>query len=303
MNIINLIGTQVTTMYVLIIFGYLLYKTKLLSQTFLSKLTSLLIWVINPMIILSRYQIPFEIDKFRKLGITFLLSMITMIFGFAIAHILKKNEKIEKLALGFGNAGFIGIPLITGILGLDYIFYLSAYLACFNLFSYTYGIYLITSDAKDISFKRIVKNPGVLAVILGIILFLSPIKLPIPIYNLFNHAGKLNTPIAMILLGTYIAKMKIIDIIKNKNIYELSFLKLFIIPVLTLILLKFIPFGNHNIKMIMLIVTATPVGLTVPMFSEIYGGDYIYGAKIVSLSTLLSLFSLPVILYLGSVFI
>ncbi len=301
MQIFSLIGNQIKIMYMLVIFGYLIYKFKLINQNAASKTTSFLVWVVNPLIILASYQTKFEMEKFKNLGIAFFFSFVSMVFVFVFTHVIfKKNTRMERFALGFGNAGFMGIPLVTGILGLENVFYLSAYLACFNLFSYTYGIYLITGDTKNISIGRIIKNPGVITVIAGLVLYAAQLKLPVFLYNTCNFMSNLNTPIAMMLLGTYVAKLNLIEIFFDKKAYYISFLKLLFIPVLVSVLLRFIPFGTHDIKMVILIATATPVALTVPMFSEIYGGDYMYGAKIVSLSTLLSLLNLPIALSIGT---
>ncbi|NRV85776.1 AEC family transporter [Clostridium beijerinckii] len=133
------------------------------------------------------------------------------------------------------------------------------------------------------------------------LVFISPVKLPELFYDAFNLVGQTNTPIAMILLGTYIAKSKLITLFNDKHAYFVAFIKLIVIPVIIMILFKFLPPYLIEIKKVVLIAMATPVGLTVPMFSQMYGGDYEYGAKLVGLSTLLSLITIPIILYLANV--
>jgi malate permease and related proteins len=181
------------------------------------------------------------------------------------------------------------------------VFFLSAYLVCFNILSYTYGIYLVSSNKKLITIRSMLLNPGIIAVAIGIIIFISPVKLPKFIYDAFNLVGQTNTPIAMILLGTYIAKARIITLFNNKYAYFVCFIKLIVIPMIVLIIFKFLPADLGEIKKVVLIAMSTPVGLTVPMFSQMYGGDYEYGAKLVGLSTLLSLVTIPIILYLPNI--
>lgn len=251
---------------------------------------------------LTRYQMNFSMDKLIELGISFIVSLFAMLIGFFVGKIIfKKEQKIDKFAVGFANAGFIGIPLVTNIIGLDQVFFLSAYLVCFNILSYTYGIYLVSSNKKLITIRSILFNPGIIAVVIGIIIFISPVKLPKFIYDAFNLVGQTNTPIAMILLGTYIAKARIITLFNNKYAYFVCFVKLIVIPIIVLIIFKFLPSNLAEIKKVVLIAMSTPVGLTVPMFSQMYGGDYEYGAKLVGLSTLLSLITIPIILYLANI--
>jgi len=302
MEIISTIVSQISIMYVLMIIGFIIYQKKIINDEGTKQISNLLVWVINPLIMLTRYQMDFSMVKLKELGISFIVSLVAMLIGFLIGRIFFKNDqRIDKFAIGFANAGFIGIPLVTGIMGIDKVFFLSAYLVCFNILSYTYGIYLVSNNKSLITVKSILLNPGIIAVALGLIIFISPIKLPEFMYNAFNLVGQTNTPIAMILLGTYIAKSKVITLFNNKYAYFVCFIKLIVIPMVILIIFKFFPSDLAEIKKVVLIAMATPVGLTVPMFSQMYGGDYEYGAKLVGLSTLLSLITIPIILYLANI--
>ena len=180
--------------------------------------------------------------KLKELGISFVVSLGAMLIGFLIGEIIfKKNQNIDKFAIGFANAGFIGIPLVTSIMGIDKVFFLSAYLVCFGILSYTYGIYMVSGNKKLITVRSLVLNPGIIAVVVGLLIFISPIKLPTIIYSAFNLVGGTNTPIAMILLGTYIAKSKFITLFSDRHAYFVCFVKLIIIPMVIIVLFKFLP--------------------------------------------------------------
>lgn len=302
MEIISTIVEQVSIMYVLMAIGFIVYRKKLINEEGTKQLSNLLVWVINPLIMLTRYQMDFSMIKLKELGISFVVSLAAMLIGFLIGEIIfKKNQNIDKFAIGFANAGFIGIPLVTSIMGIDKVFFLSAYLVCFGILSYTYGIYMVSGNKKLITVRSLVLNPGIIAVVFGLLIFISPIKLPTIIYSAFNLVGGTNTPIAMILLGTYIAKSKFIRLFSDRHAYFVCFVKLIIIPIVIIVLFKFLPAELVEIKTVVLIAMSTPVGLTVPMFSQMYGGDYEYGAKLVGLSTLLSLATIPMILYLANI--
>lgn len=302
MEIISTIVGQVSIMYVLMAIGFIVYRKKLINEEGAKQISNLLVWVINPLIMLTRYQMEFSIDKLKELGISFIVSLCAMLIGFLIGKIIfKKDQRIDKFAIGFANAGFIGIPLVTSIMGIDKVFFLSAYLVCFNILSYTYGIYMVSNNKNLITVKSVLLNPGIIAVAFGLLVFISPIKLPTLFYDAFNLVGQTNTPIAMILLGTYIAKSKLITLFNDKHAYFVASVKLIIIPIVIMVLFKFLPSYLVDIKKVVLIAMSTPVGLTVPMFSQMYGGDYEYGAKLVGLSTLLSLITIPIILYLANI--
>lgn len=302
MNIINTIVGQISVMCVLMAIGLLVYRKKLIDEVGSKQLSNLLIWIINPLVMITRYQIEFSLEKLQQLGLSFLVSFSSMIIGFIIGRVVfKKDQSIERFAVGFANAGFIGIPLVTSILGINSIFLLSAYLVGFGILSYTYGIYIVSGDKNSINIKNILLNPCIIAVEIGLIIFISPIKLPSVIYNSFNMISDLNTPVAMIILGTYIAKSKFISLFTDMYAYFVCFIKLIVIPMVILLIFKFLPESINEIKKVVLIAMSTPVGVTVPMFSQIYGGDYEYGARLVGLSTILSLFTIPIIIYLSSI--
>ncbi|MFW2487189.1 AEC family transporter [Clostridium chromiireducens] len=302
MEIITTIVGQVGIMYVLMAIGFIVYRKELINEEGAKQISNLLVWVINPLIMLTRYQMEFSIDKLKELGISFIVSLFAMLFGFLIGRIIfKREQRIDKFAIGFANAGFIGIPLVTSIMGIDKVFFLSAYLVCFNILSYTYGIYMVSNNKNLVTVKSVLLNPGIIAVALGLLVFISPIKIPKLIYDAFNLVGETNTPIAMILLGTYIARSKIITLFNDGHAYFVASVKLIIIPIIMIILFKFLPSSLSEIKKVVLIAMSTPVGLTVPMFSQMYGGDYEYGAKLVGLSTLLSLVTIPIILYIANI--
>lgn len=297
MEVINIVINQIGMMYVLILVGFILYRKGIVNDAGTLQLTNILLWVVNPMIMLTRYQMEFSKEKFFELLVSLGLAFIVMISGLILARIfINKKNGIDQFAIGFPNSGFMGIPLVSGILGIDSIFFLSAYLVCFNILSYTYGIYLVSGDKKQVSIKRIITNPVVIAVFIGLLIFISPVKLPSVLYNACDSLGNINTPLAMIILGTYIAQSKILDLFNNKHTYYISFIKLIIIPILTAVLLKFVPNAFYDIKMVMYIASITPTGMTVAMLSQIYGSDYSYGAQIVGLTTLLSLITIPITL-------
>ena len=302
MEIMSTIVEQISIMYVLMAIGFIIYRKKLINEEGTKQLSNLLVWVINPLIMLTRYQMEFSMVKLKELGISFMISLGAMLLGFLIGEIIfKKNQRINKFAIGFANAGFIGIPLVTSIMGIDKVFFLSAYLVCFNILSYTYGLYMVSGNKSLITVKSVLLNPGIIAVVMGLLVFISPVKIPKLFYDAFNLVGETNTPIAMILLGTYIAKSKFITLFNDRNAYFVCFIKLIVIPMIILIIFKFLPAYLVEIKTVVLIAMSTPVGLTVPMFSQLYGGDYEYGAKLVGLSTLLSLATIPIILYLANI--
>lgn len=303
MKAIVTIIRQMGIMYILMFIGFIVYRKKIIDEKGSKQIANLLIWVINPIVMLMSYQMEFSMEKLKQLGISFVLSLVSMIIGIIIAEIIfKDNGSIDKLAVSFANGGFIGIPLVTNILGAENVFFLSAYFVCFWVLNYTYGIYRISEDRSLVSLKKTLGNPGIIAIIVGFLIFISPVKLPQILYDAFNFIGNTNTPIAMIVLGTYIAESGLTTLFTNKRTYFICFIKLILIPLIMVGIYKLLPSSLNDIKKVLLIAMSAPVAVTVSMFSQIYGKDYKYAAQLVGLSTLLSLITIPLIMHLANIF-
>mgnify|MGYP000896133739 FL=1 len=293
---------QMGIMYILMFIGFIVYRKKIIDEKGSRQMANLLVWVINPLVMLMSYQMEFSMEKLKQLGISFALSLVSMIIGIIIAEIIfKDNQGIDKFAVSFANGGFIGIPLVTNILGAENVFFLSAYFVCFWVLNYTYGIYRISEDKSLVSLKKILGNPGIIAIIVGFLIFISPVKLPKIVYDAFNFIGNTNTPIAMIVLGTYIAESGLTTLFTNKRTYFICFIKLIVIPLIMVGIYKLLPSSLNDIKKVLLIAMSAPVAVTVSMFSQIYGKDYKYAAQLVGLSTLLSLVTIPLIMHIADI--
>ena len=302
MSLFEIVFNQVVLMFMLMLAGGISYKMKWINEDGVRQISNLLLFVINPMTMIGAYQTTFTMDKLQALVQGFIVSNVVLIIGiFIISHVFKNYDGIEKYGLCFSNCGFMGIPIIKAVLGDGAVFYLSSYLVAVNLIVWTYGIYLVTHDKSYFSIKKAILNPGTISVLLGLIVFFSPVKLPPLLYEGVNTLGNLNTPLAMIVLGSYIAKMDLKELVLNVRMYMLSFIRLIVYPLGVLLLFIFLPEDLYIIKMTVLIASMAPAAVNTMIFAIQFDGDSKLGAGFVSLSSLLSLFTMPVILGLTSI--
>lgn len=281
-----IVSKQLIIMFLLLCIGYVLYHKKMLSNDTTKQLSNLLLYVVNPFLSIVSFIQPYDTEKLIGFGVTFIYSIISIFVGLGIGRLVfGKKMRLEQYACGFSNGGFIGIPLVQGLLGSEYIFDLSAFLIAYSIVAWSYGLYLITGK-NDFSFKKFILNPAILAVIIGLLIFILQIPIPSVIKETLTAVGNVNTPLGMIILGTYIANDKILAIFTSKAGYMVSFLKLLVVPFIMILFLKFAYVPYDEIKMVLLIVSCAPCGVTLAMFSQLAGGDYNYGARITSLSTL-----------------
>lgn len=291
---------QIIKMFAMMAVGYVLYAKAIVNDDTTARLSNILLMVATPCTIITSFNQVFSMEKLQGLGISFLLSVGSILVTIAMTHLLlRKANPVEKFSVIFSNAGFIGIPLVTGLLGAPAVFYLSTFIACFYLFVWTYGLVLMSEDKSLVTANKVLTNPCILAMVIGFIIFVLPIKPFAPIMEAVSVLGSMNTPLAMLILGAYLAKSSIFEMFKNKQAYVVSFFRLFVFPMVILLLLRFVPQQYLEIKTIILVASSAPVGVMVAVFAQRFHRDFNYGAQIVSLSTILCLISIPTLLLIS----
>lgn len=294
MEVLTILIKQVLIMFLLIVIGFILRKKVVLNMDGVKQLSSLMVYICNPAVMILSFNIEFSLLKVYEFIITFFLSVIITILGILVARIFfDKEHSLEQFGVIFCNAGFMGIPLVQSILGNGAVLYLTIYMTTFTLFSWTYGIFLISKDRNMMSLKNVINNPATISFIVGLIIFISPIKLPDVLSNTLDLLGSCNTPLGMIILGCYLANSTVTQIVENKIGYKVSLYRLVVAPLATIAVLSLVPNSWNTIRMTLLIASSTPVGVMLAIFSQMFGKDYEYGARIVSLSTVLSLLTIP----------
>nr|WP_314464104.1 AEC family transporter [uncultured Clostridium sp.] len=305
MNLAYITATKIIEMFIILIIGAGAYKTGIADAGTGSRLTSVLLKIISPCVILLSYQIDFDKERLYGLAITALLSLASFIIAIAVSKIavLDKNSSdlaVERMSIVYSNCGFIGIPLIDGILGGEGVFYMTAYLTVFNIFVWSHGIMLMSGKAEGV--KKTVRsliNTSNAAIVTGIILFLAGVKIPEIIREPIALIGGMNTPAAMLISGINLAQSDFLGGLKNKRAYVVSISKLIVIPALTLLLLLAAGAGR-SISVTILTAAACPSGAMGTMFALQYKKNSQYASNLLTITTALSLITIPAIMAAAS---
>lgn len=294
---------QIITMFLIIFVGIVCYKTKIIDKKGNSALSAVVLNIVNPAVIFISYQKDFDMELLKGLGYALILSALSFFVVILVVSLIirkKPNSKwnIERIAVIYSNSGFIGIPLVNALVGSIGVFYLAAYLTCFNLLLWTHGVMLMKklSGAKEI--LKNVLSPCVIAIFLGIICFVLKIRLFGSLYNAVDAIADMNTPLAMLVAGITIAQTDFLKALKKGRIYFMCFLKLFLTPIITCFLLFFFKKIGVALDVLMTIIIATacPTGASGTLFAIRYNGDELYASEIFAITTIFSAISIPVIM-------
>ena len=296
MELSMIILKQIVLMFIYMMIGFLLYKKKFVTKQGSKELGLILLYVILPVVIVKAYLVTFSAELLRGLALSFAASLLVLLLSMLLSRIVFRSKyPIEQFSSAFSNAGFIGIPLVEMTFNDSMaVFYVSSFVALLNILQWTYGIVVMTGKRDSIAPKKITTNPIVISFIVGIILFFFPVELPEVLNSAVTAISSMNAPVAMIILGTYLAQMKLRELFTDRMVYLCAVMRLIVIPLATAAVLALIP-GNEMLKMSVLIVAATPVGSNVAIFAQMEDMDYTQAVKDICLSTLLCIVTIPLV--------
>lgn len=300
MTIVSVLLKQIIIMFILMFIGFVLFKEKIISDQGSKDLGKILLYLIIPTVIVKNFMIEPTAEKVNELIFSILISVVCMIVSIVIAYLFfGKKDGISCFSSAFSNAGFIGIPLVLATLGGDAVFYVSMMIVLVNALQWTFGVYVMTNDKSFINPKKIITNPIVIAVVIGLIFFCLNIKVPKMVEESMTIISNMNTPVAMIVSGVYLAQADLKKMFLKLNNYYVSLVRLIVIPVACIALCKLLPNVELKIILAILIAASTPVGSNVAIFSQTYNLDYKKAIEHVCISTLLCLVTLPVVIYIA----
>ncbi len=284
---------MVIVLFVVMLIGVLLGKMKVIDRHGESTLSFLIINVAMPMLIVASSNLEFDAETKKESLWLVIMAIIIFFFSIALAQLLLKKAA-TRCATVFSNAGYMGLPVLNHMLGAKGLFLGAIFQLVFNSFSWTYGISLFTRSNKfSDSIKKMI-NPSLFAVIIGLGLMFTGYKIPPTIKSVLDMVGGLTTPLSMILIGVVLSRVKFIDVIKEKEIYKVIFLRLILIPLSVLLFLFFPNIPRISIY-VLFILNAMPSAAVTGILATKYKKDEQLASSIVAFSTLLSVLTLYLI--------
>lgn len=289
---------QIVIMFLYMAIGGLLFQKGLITKEGSKSLANLLLYVVLPCVVVKSFCVARTPERTSGLLVSFLAALGILLLAMAVSHLLFKKNPIDDFGAAFSNAGFMGFPLVAAVQGSEAIFYAAGFVALLNALQWTYGQSLISGDPGYRSPKAILKNPLVLSLLLGILIFCFEIPVPAIASDLLTALAALNAPLAMVILGVYLAQTDPKTLFNDPHLYVVAAARLVLIPLLTALVLKLLPAEYAAIATTLVIVAAAPIGSNVAVYAQKLGKDYAYAVRGVCLSTLLSAITMPLLMLL-----
>lgn len=288
---------QTIIMFALMLLGLLLSRRGMITEQGSRDLSNVLLYAVIPCVILRSYMSEFSTEKLRAMGLSALIAVIAFAASIAVAYLTcGTRHRIENFAVAFGNAGFIGIPLVTAVFGPEAAFYVVSFSTFANLLQWTYGIVIISGKKETMNLRMVFVNPVFISMVIGITLFVLQPTLPTVVTGTIGYIADGNTVLAMIILGYYLSKVQLRGLFADVRLYLFSALRLLVVPAVTILVFLPFPFARGEITLITLIAAATPIASSTAIFAQKFDQDYRRAVSYVCLSTILSVATLPLVM-------
>ena len=288
---------QTTIMLILILVGVMCAKTQMISKETNKQLSVFVLQVVNPAVILMSYQTEYRSELVENLLLSFGLSFGAFVLMIICSYIFirpkeGRETEIDRFSAVYSNCGFMGIPLINAVFGMQGVFYLTAFITLFNVFAWTHGIIMLSGKRDMKNVIKVFYSPTIIAIVLGMLSFFLRVKIPSVPAKAFGYIGDLNTPLAMIVSGVTIADTNVSALLKKPSVYYVSFLRLLLFPLIVSSALA--PFGiEEKVRMTIVIAAAAPPAAMCTLQSIRYGKNSLYSSEVFAFGTLLSAATLP----------
>lgn len=294
-----MVARQVIILFILISLGAIANKTGLIKQSAIKGMTELVLYFVTPCVILKSFQREMNPSLVKGLLITAVVAFLSHFFGILLSRITIKDkdesaQTVMRFGSVFGNCGFMSLPIEDALFGSEGVFYGAVFIAVFNVLLWTYGLTIMSDGKERITAKKLILNPGILGVILGIIVFVLGIKLPVIIESPIEYMAALNTPLPMIIIGFYLGNLSLAKVFEHRKQYISYLIRLVAVPLFGILIL--LPFHvSKTVFVVCAIANCAPVAATTAMFSSKFDRNATLAAQMVSMSTLISIVTMPLI--------
>ncbi len=307
----------------LLIPGFLFKKLKIAEGRGLAKgISDYVLYVAQPAMLIAPYIRDFDAGILKNIGFTVLFSFLCHgLFTLSVILILRKKLVKEvsssglpgscdpgsegktlstvRIAAIFGNCGYMGIPLIENILGTGAAIYATVFNIGFQIFLWTVGCYLATGDVKYISPKKILLNPATISILIGLVFFFAPINGYVPsfITVAIDFLKSTVVPLSMFVVGFHMAENRLKGLLRGGRMWLAILLKQFLAPILAFLILILFKitglFYSYEVAVVTLLCSAAPCATITSIFAEKFDLDRETAGRIVPISTILSMATMP----------
>jgi predicted permease len=285
--------------------GYLAERLGMMDEHTNSHMSKMIVNIFNPLLVLSSAASSVGLIPLHTIGLVMAIAVAMFAFFIVAGMILSPlfdrdpaQKKIYQLMFVFSNLVYIGIPVVNSVLGSEYVVYVSEFTMVYNLVFYTYGMVLMDGKLSKKSLKSMI-NPGTVFGVLTLVVIVFSIQIPDFLMTAITYLGNVASPMALVAVGYTLAQSDLKRILTMPRLYVFSLVKLLILPIIMLPLLRLVT-SDASLIAVCMVVFGMPVGNMPLILGTQKGLDCRTCSAAIILSTLLCVFTVPILVALVS---
>lgn len=288
-------------LFIIVVLGYALCKLGYMGEDFDRKLSSIVVDVTCPLLILSSVMgesLPDRTLILPLLGVGFLTYVLLLVFGFFVPRLIaadRDDQGMIGFALMFANVGFIGYPIVSSIFGAKAVFYAALLNMPNTFFIFTAGVMLVKGEysVRKLNLKLLF-SPAMIAAFVAALLVAFDVHTPEIVARPVTMVGNITVPAALMIIGSSMARLPLHDIIGSPKVYVASVVRLGVVPLSLYFLFKVCGVSDI-VNEINMVVIAMPVASFGTMFCMKYGRNPALMTEMTFITTVGSIFTIPLI--------
>ncbi|MBQ3325971.1 AEC family transporter [Candidatus Saccharibacteria bacterium] len=291
--------SRLGSIFLILALGFILGKVGAINKDTNKHLVNMLLFVFMPASLLMAFPTTFDQSSADLFFSGIIAGVLVMILLVLLSKLIfnKKFFKDElrreaQFGLIFNNATFLGYPIASSTFGSRGIIAYCGFIIIFNIALFSYGVYLFKKKFTWRMLLDTIINPNILAVLIGMILFLTSFKLPDFMSGAIGYVGSATTPLSILCIGFMLSEANFRKILRKWKLVIPAAIQLLLGPVVTFFSLKVLNLPNEVIFVCTLI-QALPTATSLGLFATEYGGNEVEASELVAISTLLSLGTMP----------
>lgn len=301
----EVVFVNVLILFMLLFLGFILGRKKIIAYSSIKDLTNLLIDVSIPCTIVVSLIRPYSSLLMKNTGEVFVVVMVYHLAVAAIAYFLSGILKVDPkkrgswiFALVFSNNGFMGYPLMYVLYGSEGLFIMAMGNVAQNVLIFSLGLKIVTMNyggGDKIKLRAIIFTKQNIAVVIGLIIFVTQLAVPKPIVTLLTYVSNLTVPLSMMVVGMSLSRYEVKHMFTDKEVYRLTLVRMIIFPALMVVAFRLLHINiSASLPMAILFYTAAlPSPAFTSIMAERYNTSIGFASKCVFVTTILSVLTVP----------
>lgn len=302
---IGILINKIISLALIMAMGWLLVKCRILEADASKSISRLTLYLVIPCVTITAFQVDYTPEVQNGLLLALFTAAAIHLFLILATGLLKrmlKLDPVEQLSVMYSNAGNLVIPLVSAVLGKEWVIYTSAFNAVQIFLFWSHGKAVLCGD-RGFQPKKIFGNINMISILLGLLLFLTGIRLPSQLQDSADSVGNMIGPLSMLVTGMLIGKLDLGQLVRYKRVWLITFLRLILMPLSVVLLVKYsgittlIP-GGKDVLLVTVLAAVTPSATSITQLAQVHDKDAQYACAINVITTLLCIVTVPVMIAL-----